>query len=240
MIVIDPGHSGRSVRSRTTNGLLDFDYPNYPELTEMFDISTCVAKGLRADGYRVILTKKRASDSVSLTERAEIANRAKAELAISVHDDHGQGPSFQATYSQRGIKHDGRYHEMYRGTGSRRTVFGRPSVAEASQRAARIIAKERAEAQGRPVSVRENSFNGRAPLEPGNLALVQLLSEVPWVYNEMGALTGASTTKRLTLDAETGYAKGLLDGVEAAVPIDGANKPTSSTELRSCLRGRRG
>ena len=91
VIVIDPGHSGRSIRSRTINGLLDFDYPNHPEITEMFDISTCVSKGLRADGYRVILTKKRASDSVSLTERAEIANRAKAALAISVHDDHGQG-----------------------------------------------------------------------------------------------------------------------------------------------------
>ncbi len=240
MIVIDPGHSGRSIRSRTINGLLDFDYPNYPEITEMFDISTCVSKGLRADGYRVILTKKRASDSVSLTERAEIANRAKAALAISVHDDHGQGPSFQATYSQRGVEHHGSYHEMYRGTGSRRTVFDRPSVAKASERAARIIADERAEAQGRPVSVRENSFNGRAPLEPGNLALVQLLSEVPWVYNEMGALTGGSTSKRLTLDAETGYAKGLLDGIEAAVPIDGASSPTSTAELRSCLRGRRG
>ena len=239
MIAIDPGHSGRSIRSRTTNGLLDFDYPNYPEITETFDISACVAQGLRADGYRVILTKKRAGDSVSLTERAEIADRAKADLAISVHDDHGQGPAFQATYSQRGIKHDGSYHEMYRGTGTRRTVFDHPSVAKASERAARIIADERARAQGRPVSIRENSFSGRAPLEPGNLALVQLLSDVPWVYNEMGALTGGSTTRRMTLGAETGYAKGLLDGVEAAVPVDGATHQTPTATLRSCLAKRR-
>ena len=30
-------------------------------------------------------------------------------------------------------------------------------------------------------------LTGRPPLEPGNLALVQLLADVPWVYNEMGA-----------------------------------------------------
>ncbi|GAA3627651.1 hypothetical protein GCM10022236_32460 [Microlunatus ginsengisoli] len=239
MIVIDPGHSGRSIRSRTTNGLLDFDYPNQPEMTEVFDISSCVADGLRADGYRVILTKRRASDSVSLTERAEIANRAKADLAISVHDDHGQGPAFQATYSQRGVSSNGHYPTMYRGTGARRTVFDQPKVAKASDRAAKIIARERAAAQGRPVGVRQNSFDGRAPLEPGNLALVELLADVPWVYNEMGALTGGSTTKRLSLAAETGYAKGLLDGVEAAVPIPGRSGSTSAADIRSCLTARR-
>jgi N-acetylmuramoyl-L-alanine amidase len=240
VIVIDPGHSGRSIRSRTTNGLLDFDYPNQPEMTETFDVSSCVAEGLRADGYRVIMTKKHSGDSVSLTERAEIANRAHADLAISVHNDHGQGPSFQATYSQLGVKTGGRYHPMYRGTGNRRTVFDHPKIARASDRAARIIARERTRAEGRQVRVQENSFTGRAPLEPGNLAIVQLLSDVPWVYNELGARTGGTTTKRMTLAAETGYAKGLLDGVEAAVPTVGApGEPTSTATLRACLAARR-
>lgn len=237
MIVIDPGHSGRSIRSRTVNGLLDFDYPNSPEMNEMFDVSACVASGLQADGYRVIMTKKHTGDSVSLTERARIADRAKAALAISVHDDHSQGPSFQATYSQRGVPTHGRYPAMWRGTGSRRTVFDQPRVAKASERAAHIIARERTEAQGRTVSVAQNSFTGRPPLEPGNLALVQLLSHVPWVYNEMGALTGGSTTHRLAVTAEAAYAKGLLDGVEAAVPIRGSTRaPTSKAHLQSCLR----
>lgn len=237
VIVIDPGHSGRTIRSRTVNGLSDIDYPNYPEIAEAFDISTCVAQGLRTDGYTVILTKQHVGDSVSLTERAEIANRAKADLAISVHDDHGQGPRFEATYSQRGVPVDGHYPTMYRGTGSRRTVFDRPAVAAASDRAAKIIARERTSAQRRPVTVRQNSYDGRAPLEPGNLAIVQLLADVPWVYNEMGALTGGSTTTRLTLDAETGYADGLLDGVEAAVPNGGSH--TTRSTLHSCLAARR-
>ncbi len=239
MIVIDPGHSGRAIRSRTTNGLLDFDYPNRPEIAEAFDISACVAAELRSHGYRVILTKKHVDDSVSLTERARIANRAKADLAISVHDDHGQPPTFQATYSQRGVPSNGRYPTMYRGNGSRRTVFDHPEIAKASERAARIIAKERTRAQGRLVTVRQNSFTGRAPLEPGNLALVQLLSEVPWVYNEMGALTAGSTTRRMTAALETAYAEGLLEGVQAAVPIEGASRQTKAAALDSCLRHRR-
>jgi len=158
VIVIDPGHSGRSIRSRTTNGLLDFDYPNEPEMTETFDVSSCVAEGLRADGYRVIMTKKHSGDSVSLTERAEIADRAHADLAISVHNDHGQGPSFQATYSQLGVKTGGRYHPMYRGTGNRRTVFDHPKVARASDRVGRVaVAQHVCPAE----SGQQHRFHGR-------------------------------------------------------------------------------
>ena len=240
VIVIDPGHSGRTIRSRTTNGLLDYDYPNHPEITEMFDVSSCVASGLRADGYRVVLTKTSVNASVSHTERAAIANRAHAALAISVHDDHSQSTTFEATYSQRGVATGGRYPVMYRGTGSRRTVFALPAIARTSARYATIIAERRSQDQGRHVGLRQNSFNGRPPLEPGNLALVQLLAKVPWVYNEMGARAGGSSTRELSLSEETGYAKGLLDGVESAVPRSVRFAPTSTATIRSCLQRRRG
>ena len=69
----------------------------------MFDVSSCVARALRTDGYRVLLTKAHALDSVSLANRAAIADQAKADLAISVHDDHSQSAGFQATYDQRGL-----------------------------------------------------------------------------------------------------------------------------------------
>ncbi len=240
MIAIDPGHSGRYRRSvdRAT-GLRDIDYPNYPEIYEMFDVSRCVARGLRTDGYRVVLTKRRVLDTVGLAARADVANRAGAALAISVHNDHGQGPDFQATYDQRGLPDaDGRYHAMYRGAGSARTVFDRPAVARRSQRHARIIARARAEAQGRPVRVRENTFTGRAPLEPGNLAIVQLLAEVPWVYNEFGARTGRDVTTPMTRAAQLGYARGLLAGVQRAVPLSTGVVPQPSVGaagLRGCL-----
>ncbi|MET0695190.1 MAG: N-acetylmuramoyl-L-alanine amidase [Propionibacteriaceae bacterium] len=239
LIVIDPGHSGSTTRSRAINGLRDIDYPNYPEIYEMFDVSVCVARALRADGYRVRLTKDTALGSVSHTDRAAVANDHRAALAISVHDDHGVGPSFQHTYDQRGTqRRDGSYPQLYRGTGSRRTVFDDPAVAKRSQRYARIIAAARTKAQERRTTVTQNSFDGRAPLEPGNLALVQLFSEVPWVYNEMGALTDGNPTRAMSIASETGYAEGLLAGVEAAVPlVAGQEKPRtdSAAALRPCL-----
>jgi N-acetylmuramoyl-L-alanine amidase len=239
LIVIDPGHSGKSIRSKdATTGLSDIDYPNYPEIYEMFDISSCVRAGLEKDGYRVTLTKSKALDSVGLAARAKIANDAKAALAVSVHDDHSQGPGFQATYSQRGIRHDGDYHAMYRGTGSRRTVFSDAAVAKESEQAAATIARERAKAQGRTVGVRENTYTGRAPLEPGNLAIVQLLAKVPWVYNEAGAKDGSSTTRAMSIATEQAYAKGLLVGIEAAVPLPAGAVPQPSAgvqQLKQCL-----
>jgi N-acetylmuramoyl-L-alanine amidase len=241
LIVIDPGHSGRYIRSTDARtGLRDIDYPNYPELYETFDISFCVARALRADGYRVKLTKKHAGDSVGLARRARIANKLKAALAISVHDDHNASATFEATYDQRGVKDAaGTYHPMFRGVGTARTVFEHPAVARRSQRAARIIADARSKAQHRKVSLRENSFTGRTPIEPGNLAMVQLLSDVPWVYNEMGAKTGSELTQAMSITSELRYARGLLAGVESAVPLGrrgaGASRSSAAKGLRSCL-----
>ena len=242
LIVIDPGHSGKYMRSREpVTGLRDITYPNYPEIYETFDISVCVARALKADGYRVILTKKHALDNVSLVARARVANQNKADLAISVHNDHGQKSRFQATYDQRGLKgRNGKYHAMYRGRGDHRTVFGLPKVAKKSQRYARIIAAQRSTSQRHKVVVAENSFTGRAPLEPGNLAIVQLLAKVPWVYNEMGARSGSSVYQATSINSEVQYARGLLAGVEAAIPpLSGADHPSAKTPwLRSCLTKR--
>ena len=156
-----------------------------------------------------------------------------------MHDDHGQSASFQATYDQRGRPgRTGRYHAMYRGRGAQRTVFALPSVARESQRAAKVIARARTRVQRRRVTVRENSFTGRAPLEPGNLALVQLLTRRPWVYNEMGAKTAGNTRRAMSIGSETGYAKGLLVGVEAAVPLASGrvDQPSAGAAvLHGCL-----
>ena len=238
--MIDPGHSGRyGSRTDRSTGLRDIDYPNFPEIYEMFDVSTCLARALRADGYRVLLTKRHALSRVGHRERAEIANRSGADLAISLHDDHGRSARFQATYSQRGVPDgEGRYGQMYRGSGRTRTVFDRSRVARASETAARTIAKARSEVLRRKVAVTQNSFDGRAPLEPGNLALVQLFATVPWVYNEMGARTGGSPSRALSIASERDYAAGLLSGVEAAVPLDRStpNPSPSAKGLTSCLR----
>jgi N-acetylmuramoyl-L-alanine amidase len=244
VILIDPGHSGRSISSTDrSTGLRDIDYPNDPEIDEVFAISSCAGQALRRDGYRVVLTKKRARDSVGLAARARMAAKVHADLALSVHDDHSQSAGFEATYSQRGVKHGGSYHAMYRGSGRTRTVFDLPAVARRSEQAATAIARARSKAQGRPVTVRENIYTGRAPLEPGNLALVQLLSTVPWVYNEMGALTGGDPGRPMSQADQRGYTEGLVLGVEAAVPLSGGQVTQPSPgvrQIRRCLANRRG
>lgn len=58
MIVIDPGHSGKRISSVDKRiHLRDIDYPNLPEIYEMWVVSTCVGRALEIDGYRVSLTK---------------------------------------------------------------------------------------------------------------------------------------------------------------------------------------
>ncbi|MGI3786472.1 MAG: hypothetical protein ACRYG2_37490, partial [Janthinobacterium lividum] len=98
--------------------------------------------------------------------------------------------------------------------------------------------RERTRAQGRQVGVRENTYTGRAPLEPGNLAIVQLLAKVPWVYNEAGAKSGGSTTRAMSIATEEAYARGLLVGVEAAVPLSSGSvaQPSAGVrQLKQCL-----
>ena len=87
------------------------------------------------------------------------------------------------------------------------------------RRYAKIIAQARTRSQQARVTVQENNFTGRGPVEPGNLALVQLLARVPWVYNEMGARTAGNPRTALSISSEQRYAEGLLVGIERAVPL---------------------
>jgi len=58
---------------------------------------------------------------------------------------------------------------------------------------------------------------GSRGLQGGDIWIVQLLSHVPWIYNEAGGnsagMSGLDSTDKQI------YAKGLVDGVEACVPI---------------------
>jgi N-acetylmuramoyl-L-alanine amidase len=212
-IVLDPGHSGTSVRiTDPATGVTDYDYPNVPELNEAWSVSTAVRDRLVRDGYRVVLTKHSATDTVSLRRRAEIANAAHAALAVSIHDDHGQSWSGWGgqVYPQR----VGQYRVNQSG---RRIAFGNAGVAAASQRAAGIVAAARAGSEGHRVTVTSVNFTGRPPLAAGNIPLVALFATVPWVYNEVGA-DPAHPAASLSTDQINRYAAGLTAGIERTVP----------------------
>jgi N-acetylmuramoyl-L-alanine amidase len=210
-IVLDPGHSGSDVlHNDPATGIADHDYPNHPELEEVWQVAQDVKSELEDDGYRVLLTKAAVDDTVSLRDRAEVANRAGAALAVSIHDDHAQvWENFAQVYEQR----VGGYRERPDGT---HVQFDNAAVAAASQRAGQLIARARTNAEGRPVEEATVHFDGRQGLAAGDLPLVQLFATVPWVYNEVGAPLQGLSEEHLAA-----YAAGLARGIKRAVPIRG-------------------
>ncbi|MEV0972835.1 N-acetylmuramoyl-L-alanine amidase [Microtetraspora glauca] len=102
VIVIDPGHNGgnykhpeiinKQVNVLTkrkpcdTTGTATND--GYSEAAFTWDVSTRLAKVLRAEGATVKLTRKNnTSVGPCITQRAAIGNQAKADAAISIHGD---------------------------------------------------------------------------------------------------------------------------------------------------------
>ena len=208
-IVIDPGHSGTSNRViDPATGLIDFDYKNTPEISEVFTIAKDLQAKLTALGYKVVLTKENENDTVSLRQRADIANLNNAALAISIHDDHGKTfANMQEIYDQE--------VGAYRTTPAGKNItFTNQQIADKSKVYATYIQQARQAASGIQPTIKLNSFDNREGLSPGNIPLVQLFSNVPWVYNEVGA-------NGITADQLKQYETGLLDGIVKSVPLTG-------------------
>lgn len=210
VIVLDPGHNGTDIDSiDPATGLRDHDYPNIPEIQEVFAVAQLVKNKLETDGYSVIMTKSSANDNVSLRQRADIANRASAALAVSIHDDHSaRWDNFAQIYTQK----IGLYRETNTGA---RITFNNTTVAQKSQEYGQIFARERSATENRPASVTDISFDGRAGLDPGNIPLVQLFATIPWVYNEVGT-DGDNPLSQEKLNA---YAQGIINGIKKSIPI---------------------
>ena len=77
VIVIDPGHGGRDYGAIGKGGTREKDV--------VLDISRKLAKLIRKDKqFRVVMTRN-SDKTVTLNQRADIANKAKADLFISIH-----------------------------------------------------------------------------------------------------------------------------------------------------------
>jgi N-acetylmuramoyl-L-alanine amidase len=75
-VAIDPGHGGGSVGTRAPLGLVE------KELT--LDIAQRLRRLLEADSFEVLMTRDQ-DRSVSLEERGRAANRAGADIFVSIH-----------------------------------------------------------------------------------------------------------------------------------------------------------
>lgn len=86
LIVLDPGHGGWD-SGAAANGMREKD------LT--LDIAARTEPRLKAHGFQVLMTRK-ADVYVSLSQRAEQANRAKADYFLSLHINAGGGTGFES------------------------------------------------------------------------------------------------------------------------------------------------
>ena len=88
-IVIDPGHNQRG----DTGARYTHDGIVYDETQMNMDVASKVKEALEAQGYEVVMTRQKdefqSTSSVreSLLNRVTIANNAKADLFISIHQD---------------------------------------------------------------------------------------------------------------------------------------------------------
>lgn len=217
MIVIDPGHSVSVHATDPATGLDVSDYENEPEMRDVFAVAKLVRAGLVAAGYRVLMTKPTVDTPASLLQRAKTANRAHAALALSIHDEAGSGGvSFSQGNNTVYYQTVGTYRETPTG---KKIYFTDRAVAALSKHYAKIFRQRRSAAQHAPVRLLGNTgYNlGSRGLPAGNIWLVQLLSHVPWIYNE----AGGNSAGMIGLDRadKRRYAAGLIAAVESCIPV---------------------
>lgn len=107
LVVIDPGHGGRDPGA--------ISYLGHHEKDIVMQISRRLAGLLQQRGVQVVMTRQ-GDTFVELNDRADIANRASADLFVSIHAD----------------AHNDRVHRGF-------TVYVARSASEASRRAGRSI-----------------------------------------------------------------------------------------------------
>lgn len=216
VIALDPGHGGSTIsRNDPDTGLHDGDYDNPTERLQVFAVAQMVKTQLEASGYRVVMTKNTAEDSVFLRDRANVANNAKAAMAVSIHT---QGDKAFGTWQEIYTQKVG----LYRGAGAQKQTFTDAAVAEKSQQYAAAMkrARDTTEVTSGTTVIKDNTFEGRVPIEPGNIPLVELWSQVPWIYLEAG---GNNLTTGLSDQQKATYAGAIVSGVKSAVPIGASN-----------------
>lgn len=219
VIVLDPGHAPTISHTDPATGLNDSDYPNEPEMRDVFDIAQLVRTQLVAAGYQVVMTRNNVDDRVSLGQRAAIANNAHAALALSIHDQAGSAGGIGFTQGNNIVYYQtvGDYRQTPTGT---KVWFTDAAVASTSRRYGRLFESERQAAEGAAVGLQGNTGYdlGSRGLAGGNIWMVQLLSKVPWIYNEAGG--NSIGVVGLNEADKQRYATGLVAAVKRCVPIE--------------------
>lgn len=231
-IVLDPGHTkgGKFKDTDPETGLRVGDYSNGQEDKDAWEVAQKVQQKLSDIGYTVILTKDAVDSYTNLKMRADVANKANAALAVSIHTTGGNFVDSDSSKSNPNWVTPQKMNGWREGEKGKLT-FTDQALADKSKKYADIIANARAKAIGGSARVITNYFEtgnfDRKDFSPGDIPITQLLSKVPWVYNEAGQ-KGIDINK---------YADGLAEGIKTAIPLVGASSTPGSTSATDYSSG---
>jgi N-acetylmuramoyl-L-alanine amidase len=198
-ICIDPGHpseNGIGTRGKVLT-----------EVGVAWKVALLLKEKLENEGYTVVLTKSKEREKVTNARRAEIANKAKADLMLRLHCDAGTKSGFATYYPDR--------QGTVRGiTGPSRAVIASSTAAAKKFHPAVIKAlnKELVNSGLHPDT--KTKIGGEQGALTGSI-----LSKVPVVLVEMVVLQNpkdeAFLLKRNGMEK---LAQAMLAGVKATVP----------------------
>jgi N-acetylmuramoyl-L-alanine amidase len=191
VIAVDPGHNGgNALHAREIGRLVDAGTlrkpcdtvgtrtrVGYTEASHNLDVARRLARRLRALGARVVLTRATNRGwGPCITKRAAIANRARADVAVSIHADGGpeSARGFHVIYPQsvRGLTDD---------------------IAAASRRFALLLRREYRSKTG----MRYANYVGHGGLARRSDLGGLNLSDVPKVFLEAGNMRNPSDANLL-------------------------------------------
>lgn len=222
-VALDPGHNGVPTNIfDPETGILMADYPNGQEDADALDVARAVRDRVEGAGFRVVLVKEAVDDNVTYRERVDLAAAVGAVVGVSIHTTPGADGS--AVYPQRvGGSRTGEGAD-----GEMRTVtFRDAATAAESQRLSTVMAGARSIAELRGVPVGDLSFDGRPGLWGGNLPVISLIADTPWVYSEFGSANGGGA-HGISAAEKRRYIDGLSAGIIAGLATSPRCSPVGS------------
>lgn len=197
LVCIDPGHpSENNDGGELTNGLR--------EVSVNWEVGRLLRQELEGNGIKVVMTKARESEFVTNKDRAEIANRAQADLLLRLHADAGKSSGFTVYYPRK--------------QGRARGALG-PSAEVLRSSSAAAALFHRAFAAGLHGRLKDNGLRGDEETLIGarqGALTGSIFSQVPTILVEMVFLTNPADADWIKEQSnKAAMVKALVAGVRA-------------------------
>ena len=213
-VFLDPGHGGKYRELDPATGLLDHEWINDPETYNVWDVANKAKGELEKAGYSVVMSKSSVDEVAGFREKANRANNSKAAIGVSIHTTGGN------THFNWGQVVGGK-----RTWDGKDDVFKNQAVADKSQQYVSIFNEVRKEKEKiSSISNDLQPYDGRPDISGGNLPLIMLWSNIPWVYLEKATGVPSDGPNRALSEQEINeYTSSVVEGVKKALPPSGGS-----------------